>query len=103
MASTIGSAMPRLTLPVRQRALRIGIDQPHLVPGILGGKRKPDRQSALAAAALLGGQNNRVHSSTRSLTGRPVDIAELKVHRIPDAERFRRWALRANRKISNEG
>jgi hypothetical protein len=33
----------------------------------------------------------------------PRRYAELKVHRILAAERFRFWMLRANRKISNEG
>lgn len=48
-------------LPVRQGALRVGLDQADGEAGLLGREREADGERALAAATLLGGQYDRVH------------------------------------------
>ena len=66
----IGSVIDRLdddilsgaaALPVGQGALRIGLDQADGEAGLLGCQREADGERALATAALLGGQYDRVH------------------------------------------
>src|SRR5580704_6458012 len=48
-------------LPFRQRTLLVGLDQPDIVTGLLCRQREPNGERALAAAALLRGEYDRVH------------------------------------------
>src|SRR6185312_7141102 len=49
------------TLPSRKRPLLVGLDQANNVAGLPRGQRKADGERALAAAAFLGGQYDRLH------------------------------------------
>src|SRR5882757_7803793 len=55
----LGSAPARL--PVRKRALRIGLDQANRMAGLHRRKCKADGKRTLAAATLLGSQYQRKH------------------------------------------
>ena len=48
-------------LPVREGALRVGLDQADGVSSLDGRKREADGKRAFTGAALLGGQYDRLH------------------------------------------
>jgi len=54
-------------LPVGEGALRVGLDQADGEAGLLGGQREADGERALATAALLGGQYDRVNGKLNPL------------------------------------
>jgi hypothetical protein len=93
----VGSVIDRLddeivivaaALPVGEGTLRVGFDQADGEAGLLGCEREADGERALATAALLGGQYDRVHLKINPLECLGLGITPRERASLLDAELF---------------